>query len=414
MDYGIKKTFQYFLIPVLRSGAVLALAIAAFTLSLTLKGYYWLYGTAPFLAICIAFFGVSFGELLYCFFLVRQTVKTRQFVENDRHNVWVVAGDQGSGKSELIKKMSVVKSDWAWRKLNEEYTLSFNRAIDRLESMSEYDVGSFQEQKEAFDFYAQNPTVQPCLAASCPMKVDGRSLSAFNFFHIVQLKKVLYRTVVCFDEGSEDVPNDYSKDGPPELNQGCRFGRQFHESFWFVSEQNFAKLCLQLRNVALNFVVLKMDRVGVPVRWYRRWEKDFAKFQEKYPPSYFDDWDNVVVKTNSEEAERLLARKLLLDNMGFVRFKLKGLNGTEGNVVNPLEDLTLYFSGWRRYESPSRIYRDTCKSKDKLYDPYFWKMTCEDAKYLGKVRTAQESYMERHRREQELIKTVRREAVRKR
>ncbi len=336
-------------------------------------------------------------------------------------------GAPGAGKTDTMKREAIIRAEYNYALLREEYFLGYHQLPHWLAEKNEYKLGRWHEVKNVYEFYIQHPEIFPCLVSNVPMKVDGREVMKFEFAHLVQEANLGYRSVAIIDEARDSgVTNEDSRNLPREMDEIFRFCRQFYEATIYCTEQNKARIVLALRCVSINFTMESMKKgilrpIMLEKLYHRRFDKLYKKYGDKmyvlYPTKKYNliygfKYYNLTAFSASKlkkmrpvsssyvlsrlftqqyrQVHKLNNLKDLIDSIGFVKYSRKVSGGTQGNVTvtQSAEQLdrsqqaeartqstyheSFYMPALRRYVSDTRMFSKLNLAYDMQFRPVTW------------------------------------------
>ncbi len=197
---------------------------------------------------------------LYAKARVKHDAKTQaEFYQCRR--VSVTDGEPGTGKTSSNIFNAKNLAEYNWRKLQIEYALlsPFARQIENGNDIEK--KRHWKEVKEAFEFWAKHPYLQPCLISSVPLiDFKGRKTLKLTQGHIEQKKKSPYLSVWFEDEIGMSNPADGKRGKNKNLNisEAGRFIRHHFDGFWLNTDQDSGNIAIDLKRVvALNRTMLE-------------------------------------------------------------------------------------------------------------------------------------------------------------
>lgn len=339
----------------------------------------------------------------------------------------VVEGAPGAGKTDTIKREAIIRAEYNYALLREEYFLMYNTLPDIIEQNDVEALIKWHEVKNTYEYYMNHPDIFPCLISNVPMTVDGRKVLKFSFAYLVQEANLGYRTVAIIDETRDaGVTNEDSANLPREIDEFFRFIRQFYEATVYCTEQNKARVVLALRCVAVNYTMETMQKgilrpILLEKHYNRLFNKYYAKYgdreyilfpKKKYNLIYDFNYYNmrkysisqlmrfrpvpaykclrICFEQNPREVAKLIRLKQLINSIGFIKYARKVVGGTQGNVTvnqatqegsySQQKDANIhnfyreryYMPASRRYKSDTRMFKKLNKAYDMRFNPDNW------------------------------------------
>lgn len=161
------------------------------------------------------------------------------------------SGPPGSGKSSNEAWKVVELAKYQWKKLQEEYFFYMHQDRSKLprDKQEDYDEIVF-----AYNFEIHSKNKIHCLWSNIPIKdANNPKLVSHKLkkAHLLQKLRVPYRSVLFDDEIGSVFPaiKGQTTSDMKKVSMFGRWIRQFTESFWVFTEQEFTKTFIDLRRV---------------------------------------------------------------------------------------------------------------------------------------------------------------------
>ena len=229
------------------------------------------------------------GRFIFYFF-ANETYQYK--VRLSRNSSQARGGAPGTGKSSTMYYDGILMADMAWRQICYEYFLIKCKIFKTKKSRSQ----QWDERAiiECYKFYKAHPEYIPCLYSKYTVyDKHGRKSQRLTLDHIQSKRKLLYRSVLLYDEIGQDLPamlkfmdEQTKKDVDlKKVSDFMRYLRHFGNFKIIFTEQDVANMYIGNRRVTdLNRLFVKQEAVLQPIiykvlQYFFTWL--FAKTQER-------------------------------------------------------------------------------------------------------------------------------------
>lgn len=100
---------------------------------------------------------------------------------------------------------------------------------------------------EAYEYYQRENTI-PCLWSNITLKDEqGRKSNRLTIAHLLQIEKIPYKSVLVWDEISNDFPARVSKEALEPLADHAKFIRHYYDGYLIYTEQDSKNAFIDVR-----------------------------------------------------------------------------------------------------------------------------------------------------------------------
>lgn len=291
-------------------------------------------------------------------------------------------GEQGCGKSSTINQLGHILSKKHWKELQREYWLIMNEPYETLpEEIKE----RYDEIINAYRYYIKHiDTHIPCLHSFYPLKDKyGRKSHPLSKEHLLQKKRLPYRSVWVCDEVSSMLPNESigSVKNEKYLREIIRWIRHFTDSYGLFADIRFGDAFLAVRSGCGTVITLTKKQKWLLKPKFLCFIKEFY-----YSLLDFDLWLYTMFNRGScpfytfERRLRLSSKRTgpfmkwlntLINNTGYRKYTYKkqgcrdnGLNDNGGKQSGG----NYYFKSCLDVKYNDRVFKNLYRAKDLPFE----------------------------------------------
>lgn len=251
-----------------------------------------------------------------------------------KHSSQARGGAPGTGKSSTMYYDGILMAEMAWRRICYEYFLIKCGIFKTKKSRSK--LWDEKAIIECYKFFKSHKEYIPCLYSKYTVyDKHGRRSQKLTLKHLESKRKLLYRSVLLYDEIGQDLPamlkfmDDQNKDVDlKKVADFMRYLRHFGNFKIIFTEQDVSNMYIGNRRVTdLNRLFIEQKAVLQPkvflvMQYFLEWF--FAKIQES----------NEYTKLISVMFGNLLKEfDNFVNNIGFRRYRYKDIGNNDKSLI---------------------------------------------------------------------------------
>ena len=150
----------------------------------------------------------------------------------------------GAGKTSEAISASYILSQKAHKELTYLYWYYLSKDDKKLPPSQ---LAQKKEVVQAYEYYEKENTI-PCLWSNTTLKDEqGRKSNKLTIAHLLQIEKLPYKSVLVWDEISNDFPARVSKESLEPLADHAKFIRHYYDGYLIYTEQDSKNAFIDVR-----------------------------------------------------------------------------------------------------------------------------------------------------------------------
>lgn len=337
------------------------------------------------IAICAVPLMLSATKTLQQAYFDIQVKKYEDSIEESCY-VETVDGAPGTGKSSSSSHRAVLLAKVQWAKLCEEYAL-LEPFLDEIHTWPDKEREDAEEIIEDYEFYSNEETV-PCLWSNTPIYVDGVPTNTLTAAHLLQKKKLPYRSVILGDEIQSMLPNWVHKAKCMALIEMFKYPRHLGEFRFILLDQDSDRDVIYIKSSnAKNTYMLGQEWVLEPrfLKWLYRFLLDHTKKMTKKKSNFF--WK----------------LKQVYSAMGYRKYYFTYTSTKKMKVQQDVQ--TFYLPSSLNCEYDERAFKNIYRCKDQPLEHSAWTSLRLSQEELKKVFAPELQYLDEYTKKEKKEKS---------